>query len=307
MDKEKAVANSSPGRTIANSPHHKSRKTTASSSSERTIVNGPQQKNEREKLIEKARQVLPEEVFSQIQKKTVDHKEIISKIISENKRDIIVTNRNNPRIFKFLRPGKWEMKEFDWGITRQVIFRQLDRTEWIKFPAIIKYLLNGAVDRNNTHISFELFSTIGWREETKFFQPYQIWSFDSFRSCHLLNPGFNNEAMNHEGYWMNSFIELVKEARHILKSFDDYFIMTDGRRIFSTKITYKSQFEEINHTRTREEIYDARTLLRKLAFRQDMLDVPTTFRWFTNNISKRPIHRGDLRNGIQPLDFVNQQ
>jgi hypothetical protein len=307
MDKGKAIANSSPGRTIANSPHYKSRKATASSSSEKIIVNGPQQKNEREKLIENARQVLPEEIFFQIQKKIVDHKEIISKIISKNKRDIIVTNRKNPRILKFLQPGNWEMKEFEWGIARQVIFRQHDRTEWIKFPAMIKYLLNRAVDRNNTHISFELFSSIGWREETKFFQPYQIWSFESFSSCHLLNPGFNTDAINHEGYWMNSFIELVKEARHLLKSFDDHFIMTDGRRIFATKITFKSQFKEVNHSRTREEINEARTLLRKLAFRQDMLDVPMTFRWLTNNISKRPIHRSSLRDGIQPTDFVNQQ
>ena len=142
------------------------------------------------------------------------------------------------------------MKEIEWGITRQVIFRQHDRIEWTKFPAIIKYMANRAVDRNNTHIVFELFSTIGWREETKFFQPYQIWLFDSFSSCHLLNPGYNTDTINHEGYWMNSFIEVVKEARQLLKAFDDHFIITDGRRVFATKITYKSQFKEVNHSRS---------------------------------------------------------
>ena len=299
MDKGKAIANSSPRQTIDNSRQHKNRKVTASSSSGMTIANGLQYKNEREELIEKARQVLPEEIFHSIQKRTIDHKEIISKIISKNKRDIILTNRNNPRILKFIETGNWKMKEIEWGITRQVIFRQHDHTEWTKFPAMIKYLVNKAVDRDNTHIVFELFSTIGWREETKFFQPYQIWLFDSFSSCHLLNPGYNVDTLSHEGYWMNSFIEVVKEARRLLKAFDDHFVMTDGRRIFATQITYKSQFKAVNHSRTHEEIDESRKLLAKLAYHQNTLDIPRKFRWFTNNISKRS------RSKRAPKDFVN--
>ena len=128
MDKGKAIANSSPRQTIDNSRQHKNRKVTASSSSGMTIANGLQYKNEREELIEKARQVLPEEIFHSIQTRIIDHKEIISKIISKNKRDIILTNRNNPRILKFIETGNWKMKEIEWGITRQVIFRQHDRT-----------------------------------------------------------------------------------------------------------------------------------------------------------------------------------
>jgi len=106
MDKGKAIAYSSSRKTIDNSPHHKSRKATASSSSGKTIANSPLYKNEREKIIEKARQVLPEEIFHSIQTRIIDHKEIISKIISKNKRDIILTNRNNPRILKFIETGK---------------------------------------------------------------------------------------------------------------------------------------------------------------------------------------------------------
>lgn len=269
MDKGKATASGSP----------------ILSDKRKTIANSPQHKIKRRKLIEKARQVLPEEIFQQIQRKTVDHKEIISKIISKNKRNIIITNKSNPRILKFIETGNWDMQEIEWGITRQVIFRHQDRTEWIKFPAIIRHLINRTFDRNDTHITFELFSTIGWREETKFFQPYQIWWFDSPRSCHLFNLGYNTDAINHKGYWMNSFIEVVKEARRLLKSFDDHLIMTDGRRIFATKKYI--QRSGVNHSRTHKEIDEARTILKKLAYRQDMLDVPREFRWFTNNISKR--------------------
>ena len=52
MDKGKAITNSSPRKTINNSPQHKSKKATASGSSGKTIANSPQYKNEREKLIE---------------------------------------------------------------------------------------------------------------------------------------------------------------------------------------------------------------------------------------------------------------
>ena len=157
------------------------------------------------------------------------------------------------------------------------------------------------------HISSSSYSapTVGEKKQSS--STYQIWLFDSFSSCHLLNPDYNTDTINHEGYWIDSFIEVVKEARQLLKAFDDHFIMTDGRRVFATKITYKSQFKEVNHSRTREEINEARKVLEKLAYHQNTLDVPRNFQWFTNNISRRSRNMRAPKNGIQPKDFLNQQ
>lgn len=163
----------------------------------------------------------------------LDHKKTIKKILSENKVDIIKTRDSYRKLYKFIKKGLWDIQEVEWRLVRQLCFRLQEEQEWHILPAIIKlftHRLAESINYNHLFI-FQIFSTFGWREETKFFQPYQNWIFGYPEHWQRFDFKYSVKRINYKFFWCSSFIELVDKAWKLLKNIDNYSITTDGRRL----------------------------------------------------------------------------
>lgn len=91
------------------------------------------EKTKREQIFKKTRQALPEEIFMSIKTIILDQRETISKIMSKNKGDGIITCNYYPKLLPFINEGLWDIQEVEQGIMRKLCFSYKKSKNGINF------------------------------------------------------------------------------------------------------------------------------------------------------------------------------
>ncbi|KAK9900952.1 hypothetical protein M0R45_002352 [Rubus argutus] len=168
-----------------------------------------------------------------------------------------------------------DLSAIEWGIANQVIFQSLNSITLKDFPQFIKTMVYHVAKsyKLSKYLTFNIVSTIGWRERDKFYQPYQIWLLSEIEDHQVNQALVPQEEINRvlssfdiKQYAINCGAQLKQVAVEEVRQ-SNLLRLTDGRRIFVTHMASSNQ-------PTSDQQKQAEELLATMATDTSQLDIP---------------------------------